>query len=205
MPKQVRLRRGTTGQHATFTGADGEVTFDTEKKCLVVHDGATPGGKALDGFLRLNPGEGVPVQTVTSALSVTGVDGSGFGLTVTELANLNGGASSGQRFTALGFRSLLYTVSCNGSFALHFTLGDYQLVTLLADTAFSTGVKYSGTCIRALLVAGAASRNLSWPAGWKWLGGAAPTSLAANKVALLEVFCWGSTDSDITARYTAQP
>ena len=30
MPKQVRLRRGTTAQHATFTGAEAEVTFDTE-------------------------------------------------------------------------------------------------------------------------------------------------------------------------------
>ena len=39
MPKQVRLRRGTTAQHVTFTGADGEVTVDTTKKVLVVHDG----------------------------------------------------------------------------------------------------------------------------------------------------------------------
>ncbi len=29
MPKQIQLRRGTTTQHATFTGAEGEVTMDT--------------------------------------------------------------------------------------------------------------------------------------------------------------------------------
>ncbi len=28
MPKQIQLRRGTTTQHATFTGAGGEVTMD---------------------------------------------------------------------------------------------------------------------------------------------------------------------------------
>lgn len=44
MPKQVRWRRGTTAEHASFTGAEGEVTVDITKKTLVVHDGVTPGG-----------------------------------------------------------------------------------------------------------------------------------------------------------------
>lgn len=44
MAKQLQLRRGTTAQHASFTGAPGEVTVDTDKKALVVHDGATAGG-----------------------------------------------------------------------------------------------------------------------------------------------------------------
>jgi hypothetical protein len=44
MSKQVKLRRGTTSEHATFTGAAGEVTVDTTKDVAVVHDGATAGG-----------------------------------------------------------------------------------------------------------------------------------------------------------------
>lgn len=44
MATQIQRRRGTTAQHATFTGAVGEITVDTDKKCLVVHDGVTPGG-----------------------------------------------------------------------------------------------------------------------------------------------------------------
>ena len=44
MPKKVQLRRGTTAQHATFIGAPGELTFDTDKTVLVAHDGATAGG-----------------------------------------------------------------------------------------------------------------------------------------------------------------
>lgn len=47
MPKQIRLRRGTTAQHANFTGALGELTVDTNKKTVVVHDGATAGGFPL--------------------------------------------------------------------------------------------------------------------------------------------------------------
>ena len=44
MAKQLKLRRGTTSQHGSFTGAEGEVTVDTDKETLVVHDGSTAGG-----------------------------------------------------------------------------------------------------------------------------------------------------------------
>ena len=44
MAKQLKLKRGTTSQHSSFTGAEGEVTVDTDKETLVVHDGSTAGG-----------------------------------------------------------------------------------------------------------------------------------------------------------------
>ena len=47
MTTTLQLRRGTTAQHATFVGANGEVTVDTDKKTLVVNDGVTPGGTPL--------------------------------------------------------------------------------------------------------------------------------------------------------------
>lgn len=47
MATQVQFRRGTTGQTATFIGADGEVTVDTTKKTCVVHDAFQAGGFPL--------------------------------------------------------------------------------------------------------------------------------------------------------------
>ncbi|MCX7817536.1 MAG: hypothetical protein N2317_08545 [Syntrophales bacterium] len=47
MARQVQIRKGNTAQHATFTGANGEITVDVDKKTLVVHDGVTPGGSPL--------------------------------------------------------------------------------------------------------------------------------------------------------------
>ena len=44
MAKLLKLRRGNTSQHGSFTGAEGEVTVDTDKETLVVHDGSTAGG-----------------------------------------------------------------------------------------------------------------------------------------------------------------
>ena len=43
----IQFRRGNTTQHNSFTGLLGEVTVDTDKKTLVVHDGSTTGGFPL--------------------------------------------------------------------------------------------------------------------------------------------------------------
>lgn len=44
MATRVQNRRGSTVEHSTFTGAVGEVTVDTDKEVVVVHDGTTAGG-----------------------------------------------------------------------------------------------------------------------------------------------------------------
>ena len=49
MTKQVQLRRGTSAEHALFTGAVGELTIDTTLDVAVVHDGTTLGGHYLVG------------------------------------------------------------------------------------------------------------------------------------------------------------
>ncbi|MBV4553054.1 hypothetical protein HU742_018065 [Pseudomonas sp. SWRI102] len=47
MSTQMQLRGGTTAENLLFTGAQREVTVDTDKNTLVVHDGVTPGGFTL--------------------------------------------------------------------------------------------------------------------------------------------------------------
>ena len=47
MAKLLKLRRGSTSDHSSFTGAEGEVTVDTDKETLVVHNGAQAGGFPL--------------------------------------------------------------------------------------------------------------------------------------------------------------
>jgi len=44
MAARVKLRRGTSTQHNTFTGSQAEVTVDTTDWSLRVHDGSTAGG-----------------------------------------------------------------------------------------------------------------------------------------------------------------
>ena len=44
MSTRVQWRRGNTAQTAAFTGAAGEITVDTDKNVVVVHDNMTTGG-----------------------------------------------------------------------------------------------------------------------------------------------------------------
>lgn len=54
MATQVQNRRGTTIQHSIFTGAEGEITVDTQRKSIVVHDGTTVGGSPIPNWVSAN-------------------------------------------------------------------------------------------------------------------------------------------------------
>lgn len=47
MATRIQLRRGTTAQHSSFTGAVGEITVDTDKDTVVVHGDSKQGGYPL--------------------------------------------------------------------------------------------------------------------------------------------------------------
>ena len=47
MATQVQFRRGTTTQNNAFTGANGELSVDTDVKTIRLHDGVTGGGAAI--------------------------------------------------------------------------------------------------------------------------------------------------------------
>ena len=49
MPTTLQFRRGTTAQNNAFTGAAGEISYDTDKDVLVAHDGTTAGGSPMVG------------------------------------------------------------------------------------------------------------------------------------------------------------
>ena len=72
MAIQIQLRQGTTTEHNTFTGAVGEVTVDTTKDTLVVHDGVTVGGHPVatranaDGTISLIKKDGTSAGTIST-------------------------------------------------------------------------------------------------------------------------------------------
>lgn len=47
MAKILKFKRGNTAKNNAYTGSDGELTVDTSKKTVVVHDGVTAGGSVL--------------------------------------------------------------------------------------------------------------------------------------------------------------
>jgi hypothetical protein len=68
MAYSVKFRRGTTAEHASFTGAAGEVTVNTTTNQLVVHDGATVGGHTVgSGGGTTSSGGGVTIYASIAA------------------------------------------------------------------------------------------------------------------------------------------
>lgn len=106
MSKQVRLRRGTTAQHSSFTGTQGEVTVDTDKKVVVVHDGSTAGGVPMfpstGGTISGNVGIGgasasaplVVRGTTDGNIWVRAASAAASGLTGVGLSGINNAASA---------------------------------------------------------------------------------------------------------------
>lgn len=93
MAKRVQFRRGTTSQHSIFIGAPGEITVDTDKNVVVVHDGVTPGGFPAN---RLDSIEGT--TTLSGVLSITANVASSS--TSTGSLVITGGLGVSQRVTA---------------------------------------------------------------------------------------------------------
>jgi len=72
MSTEVKFRRGSTTQHATFTGAQGEVTVDTDLNTIRIHDGATVGGhRALLHSEFVGTGTGT-VTEIDTGVGLTG-------------------------------------------------------------------------------------------------------------------------------------
>jgi hypothetical protein len=204
MSKQVRLRRGTTAQHGAFTGAEGEITFDTTKKALVLHDGVTLGGKPLDGFVKLNPGSPLTQQTVAGPLNLTGGDAEAFGLSVTNQATFNTVAINTEaqiKRWLLMQEALTYATNVN----LNFQSFGGKRLTLAGNVTFSASGHLFGAYIILRIVCDATNRTLGFPANWKFVGAAAPATINAGKIALLQLWSFGASDADVVAQYAVEP
>jgi len=72
MATEIKLRRGTTAEHASFTGVQGEVTVDTDLNTIRVHDGQTASGHRV---LLYSEFVGAGTGTVTQVATGTGLTG----------------------------------------------------------------------------------------------------------------------------------
>jgi len=163
MSTTLQLRRGTTAQHSTFTGAVGEITVDTDKDTAVVHDGSTAGGfplakatdnttldttsievtnlKAKDGTSAGSIANTTGVVTLASSVLTT-ADINGGTIDGTTIGGTTAAAGSFTTLSSTAFTSNPATLTANVSLAAGYnavsagplTIGDGVTVTL-ADTS----------------------------------------------------------------------
>ena len=156
MAIQIQLRQGTTTEHNTFRGAVGEVTVDTTKKTLVVHDGVTAGGTVLAKVSEIpslvpQATEAVvgKAKIATSAIAQAGVNDTDF-ITPLKLKNIAFGAAqssksktlvSGTTYTNTTNKPITLSVSMNGSsgVAASITVNNFLLFSTTSSNLYSCG------------------------------------------------------------------
>jgi hypothetical protein len=209
MSKRVQHRRGTTAQHASFTGAVGELTVDTDKKCVVVHDGATVGGIAQRSLLLGVAADAAlgNVQSVYSAVSVFGSSTGDASLILQGgyLLSADGiWTSDYVRTKRMWYEPETRTYAAT---LIHDIRSNNYMssVSLTGNLSLSLSNITSGFKCEVRIKSDGSIRNLTFPAGWVFIGSAAPATIAASKTGILELWCFGATDADVVARWTVQP
>ncbi|MDB4335255.1 hypothetical protein OAA05_00270 [bacterium] len=90
MATAIQRRRGTTSQHSSFTGLAGEITIDTDKNTIVVHDGSTAGGIPLAKSSEVTALGGADITDVVAGSGLTGGATSGSATISLDYGNLAG-------------------------------------------------------------------------------------------------------------------
>jgi len=154
MSKQVKLRRGTTSEHATFTGAVGEVTVDTTKDVAVVHDGVTAGGVPMAredrprGWVRTevfnSVGASTWTQTGKTDLKRIRVTAYGGGAGGAPSANGSGGGAGGIGIVTLESSAVTtnVTVTVGGGGAIGTNGGTTSFGSYISATGGSAGISF---------------------------------------------------------------
>jgi hypothetical protein len=205
MSTAVQLRRGTTVQHSTFTGSEGEVTVDTTKDTVVVHDGTTVGGHPLLKEAAI----GVSVQAYDADLTTLGNGGDSartfLGLAIgtdvqaydadTAKTDVVQSFSVAQRGAATALTSSSASIATNLALANNFTHTLTESTTLANPTNITAG--QSGVIV--FTQHASSPKTLAFGSYWKFPSGTAPSLTATNSaVDVLAYYVESSTR--ITAR-----
>ena len=192
-------------QHATFTGADVEVTFDTSKKVLVVHDGVTAGGKPVDGFVKLDPGAPLSLQEIKTCVSISGGDSDTDAFTVSNPSHFTAQVIVDDTMLARRLQLQSEVLAYASSLDLNFATFGQKRIDLTGNLSLTSNNMDYGKSLLLRIAADGSVRTLAFPAGWRWVGGTAPANIAANKLALLRLECFGTVEASVVARYLVEP
>ena len=131
MAIQIQLRQGTSTEHDTFTGAQGELTYDTTRKQLRVHDGSTVGGKLIldptdttDAITQATETVAGKAKIATTAIARAGVNDTDF-ITPLKLQQKLNTSILGMSQTTKGVTRVVnteYTNATNKTIVAYFTI-----------------------------------------------------------------------------------
>jgi hypothetical protein len=175
----------------------------------VVHDNSTVGGIPQRALLLGMDSDAVlgNQQMVYSAVAIVGANTGDFALFVDQgLIQCSQGIESTDYMKAPRLWLPLETRTYAATM-IHNVRGNNYLssISLTGNLSFSLSNITAGFKCEVRIKSDGSVRNLTFPAGWVFIGSAAPASIAASKTGILELWCLGTTDADVVARWTVQP
>jgi hypothetical protein len=84
------------------------------------------------------------------------------------------------------------------------TLDDFRTLTLAGNITFTTTNLAAARSKTIRIIGDGTERTFTFPA-WKFVGTAAPTTIAVNKTAILTITSFGTTDANVIAAYAVEP
>lgn len=185
---RYQIRRGTAAQWSAANPvlASGEMGFETDTSRFKLGNGSTAWSGLSYGGL----------------VGPTGPAGPSFSPNVTSPITYDSGSTTFGFDRTLPVDTLAYSATV--TLDMSALAGLYRTITLTGNLTLATSNRAAGRAVTLRLLPGASSRTLTFPAGWTFLG-TAPTTLAANKTAILSVTFFGSADSDAVCAYAVQP
>lgn len=186
--KVVQHRRGTTTDHSTFTGAQGEVTVDTTKWTVVVNDGTTAGGHPL--ATEANLALKAPIASPTFTGTVTLPGNAASALVAVPKQQLDAIYTTASTWSKAQ-RGAIVALTDGATITPDFSLSNNYSVTLAGNRtlAFPTNVVAGQSGIIAVTQDSIGSRTLTFAAGYVFSLGTAPSlTTTANAVDYLSYF-----------------
>jgi hypothetical protein len=158
-----------------------------------------PRGEWIDGtvYARLD------VVTVSGSSYVALVDGArskpGRGTEWQLLAKkgAGGGGAGAQVGFPINFKSVTFASTIDVGFNDEV---NFRTVAVTGNLTFTGSGYQAGRMFSVRLVCDSTARNLTFPAGWVFLG-VEPSAMTASETAVLSLFCYGSTEADVVAAY----
>lgn len=186
MAKQVQLRRGTTSEHSSFTGAVGEITVDTSLNTARVHDGSTAGGTRLARYSEI-------VASSRQVVAGSGLSGGGalsadVTLNVdTTVARLN----AAQSYSAAQ-RGTIVTLTDGATITPNFSAGNNFALTIGGNRTLANPTNIAAGQSGVIVITNGGSHTLAFGSYWKFKDGTAPT-ITVSATDVLAYYCDSTT------------
>ena len=101
--------------------------------------------------------------------------------------------------------ALATALGTTGTINLDFSIGELTTMPAMTGNVTFTASNYAAGSSKTIrIIGGASAYTFTFPASWKFLGAAAPASLAIGKYAVLTLTSISTTEAEVVAAYSAQ-